>query len=295
MKIAIFADLHGRILLCFKLVERLQRERNISVDLMLQCGDVGIFPNLQTLDKATIKHAKVDPTELGFHRYFVEPQPEVTALLEKLTGDMVCVRGNHEDHDFLNQLEIQTQAPRFSVDCYQRIFVCKTGELQVFPLDAMTNQKENLNIVGIGRVGLPSHKNSGDNQKYIQPYERTALAQLTKHPIINQEGVDILITHDSPLDFVMPGWGMQDIRDFLMYHQPSYHFFGHTGTPYHLQLFDNKVTQSCKIAELSWEKNGLLPKGCMVLINWQNRFEHQIEVIDDDWLKEYTRTDWKYV
>ena len=94
---------------------------------------------------------------------------------------------------------------------------------------------------------------------------------------------------------LLKGCNVKGICDFLMVHQPSYHFFGHTGTPYHLQLFDNQVTQSCKIAELSWETNGLLPEGCIVLINWHNRFEHQIEMINDDWLKEYTRTGWEYV
>jgi Icc-related predicted phosphoesterase len=290
MKIAVFSDLHGRIFLCLKLVDRLQRERNIQIDLILQCGDMGIFPNPQTLDKATLKHAKRDPTELGFCHYFVKPQPQVATLLEKLTCDMVCVRGNHEDHDFLNQLEAQTQAPRFAVDCYQRIFISKTGKLQTFQFgDAQ------INIVGIGRIGLPAHKNPNENQKYIQPYEKATLEQLKKHPNVNQEGVDILITHDSPLNFVTTGFGMSEIHDFLMSHQPIYHFFGHTGTPYDLQLFDNKVTQSCKIAELTWEKSGLLPEGGMVLINWQNRFDNQIEVINDEWLKEYTRAGWKYL
>ena len=310
MNIAVFADLHGRILLCLKLVERLQRERNLQIDLILQCGDMGIFPNRQTLDKATLKHAKRDPTELGFHRYFVNPQSQVVTLLAKLTCNMLCVRGNHEDHLFLNQLETQAQTSRYSVDCYQRLFMCKTGELQTFPCNvepippndapndsppSQTSSNENINIVGIGRIGLPAQKNPSDKQIYLQPYEQTALQKLSQHPIVKHEGIDILITHDSPLNFLTKGLGMSEINAFLMEHQPSYHFFGHTGTPYHLQLFDNNVTQSCKIAELPWKPNGLLPEGCLVLINWQNRFEHQIEVINDDWLKEYTRATWEYV
>lgn len=290
MKILVFADLHGRILLCLKLAERLQRERNIQVDLILQCGDVGIFPNIQQLDKATIKHAKRDSTELGFSHYFLKRHPQATVLLEKLACDLVCVRGNHEDHEFLNQLEAQTQLPRFAVDCYQRIFICKTGKLQTFEIN-----KTRLNLVGIGRIGLPAHKKISTNQTYIQWYEKTLLEKLKQHPQVKQEGIDILITHDSPLDFVTPDFGMPEIHDFLMHHQPIYHFFGHTGTPFQLQLFDNNVTQSCKIAELTWGKNSLLPEGCMVLIDWKNRFDNQIQVITDEWLKEYTREDWKYL
>ncbi len=290
MKIAVFSDLHGRIFLALKLVERLQRERNIKIDLILQCGDVGIFPNLDQLDKATLKHAKHDPTELGFHRYFIKPQQGLKALFNKLAADLVCVRGNHEDHEFLNQLEAQTGRPRFAVDCYQRIFICKTGKLQTFQID-----DAHINIVGIGRIGLAAHKKISTNQKYIQLYEKAALETLKKHSKVKQEGIDILITHDSPLDFVDKGFGMSEIRDFLMSHQPIYHFFGHTGTPYHLQLFDNNITQSCKIAELTWGKDGLLPYGCMVLIDWQNTFDNQIEVIEDNWLKEYTQESWEYL
>lgn len=68
MRIALFADLHGRILLCFKLVARYQRETGKSIDLILQCGDMGVFPNLGRLDKATIKYASYDRTELGFYK-----------------------------------------------------------------------------------------------------------------------------------------------------------------------------------------------------------------------------------
>jgi len=290
MKIAVFADLHGRIFLCLKLVERLQRERNIKIDLILQCGDVGIFPNLHKLDKATLQHARRDPTELGFYRYFIKPQHQLKRLFKKLACDLVCVRGNHEDHEFLNQLEAQSQAPRFAVDCYQRIFICKTGELQTFQVgDAC------INIVGIGRIGLPAHKNPSENQKYIQAYEKVALEKLKKNSKVSQEGVDILITHDSPRDFEEKGFGMPEINDFLMLHKPLFHFYGHTNTAFHLQYFDNNVTQTCKIAELTWGKCTVLPEGCLVLIDWLNMFDNKIEVINDDWLKEYTRYGWEYL
>lgn len=72
MKIALFADLHGRILLAFKLIERLQKERNIKIDLVLQCGDLGVFPTISNLDKATLRHAKRDTSELGFYHHFTK-------------------------------------------------------------------------------------------------------------------------------------------------------------------------------------------------------------------------------
>ena len=66
MNIAVFADVHGRILLAFKLCARWQRETGRRVDLILQAGDLGAFPDLARLDRATLKHAGDGPTELGF-------------------------------------------------------------------------------------------------------------------------------------------------------------------------------------------------------------------------------------
>lgn len=66
MRIAIFADIHGKILLPFKLVDLYQKQTGQKIDLILQCGDMGAFPNVETMDKATVRHAKHDRDELGF-------------------------------------------------------------------------------------------------------------------------------------------------------------------------------------------------------------------------------------
>ena len=116
MQIALFADLHGRILLAFKLIERLQRERNIKIDFILQCGDLGIFPHLSKLDKATLRHAKREPSELGFFHHFTKKNKKVEALLEKVEATMFAVRGNHEDHEYLNQLEEKSDESSFEID-----------------------------------------------------------------------------------------------------------------------------------------------------------------------------------
>ena len=43
MRIAIFSDVHGRILLAFKLVLRYQIETGNKINYILQCGDAGIL------------------------------------------------------------------------------------------------------------------------------------------------------------------------------------------------------------------------------------------------------------
>jgi Icc-related predicted phosphoesterase len=284
MKIALFADLHGRILLAFKLIERLQRERNIQVDLILQCGDLGIFPNPHQLDKATQRHAARDTSELGFSTYFLKPNQQTDRVLANVGCKMIGVRGNHEDHLFLNELEKKSTQSIFSVDAYERVFICKSGHLQTFQLG-----EESFNFVGIGRIG--NYKlNQSKDEKYIQTYEKEQIQHLGK-----KVEVDILISHDSALHFMTNGFGMSEIRKFLNDYKPFYHFFGHTGHPFTLQKDENNFTESCKIKELEFESSGALPEGAFVLLDWKNQLEHQLEVIEDAWIKEYTKQNWEYL
>ena len=61
----VFGDLHGRILPAFRLATVWAREHATPVAGILQVGDLGYFPDISRLDKATLRHAKDDPTELG--------------------------------------------------------------------------------------------------------------------------------------------------------------------------------------------------------------------------------------
>ncbi len=267
MQIVIFSDLHGKLLLAFNLVKKLQEERGIKVDYILQCGDAGIFPDLSKLDRATLKHSNSDISELGFNKYFFKYDTEIKKLFDSVNCPMICVRGNHEDHDFLDDLEKNYSESYFPVDFYKRIFVIKTGE--VFSL---SNDKESINILGIGRIGSPDKKKS---QRYLQEYERNKVNQLSLN-----EHIDLLITHDSALDFVTHGFGMPEIRDVLKKHEPLYHFFGHTGSPCIIKPDENGFTTSVKVAEIRVMEHNKLPEGSMLLLTWINYEQNRIEVLD---------------
>ena len=127
MNIAVFADIHGRILLCFKLCERWERETGEHISFILQAGDLGVYPHLSHLDRATIKHTRNDPSELGFANDFATYQADVAATLSQTSFPMIFVRGNHEDHEWLDEREQQIDEPLFPVDAYNRIFCLKTG------------------------------------------------------------------------------------------------------------------------------------------------------------------------
>src|SRR5215469_263157 len=104
MNIAVFADVHGRLLLAFKLCARWQHETGEKIDLILQAGDLGAFPEMSRLDRATIKYAERDATELGFMQHFLHHDPQVARILDQTCCPMIFVRGNHEDHIWLDKL-----------------------------------------------------------------------------------------------------------------------------------------------------------------------------------------------
>jgi len=284
MNIAIFADIHGRILLAFKLCERWERETGEHISFILQAGDLGIFPELSRLDRATIKYTRNDPSELGFLHDFATYHAEVAAALSTTSFPMIFVRGNHEDHEWLDEHEQRADTPVFSIDAYNRIFCLKTG----VPFDLVSGD-ETLTVLGIGRIGA-SIGDKSHKPKYIQPFEQDRLYNLDKFKL------DVLLTHDTALNFVTKGYGIEEIRLILDAYQPPYHFHGHTEEPYTHRLDANGVTESYKLADLHFGvKNSsfFLESGAMGILRWKNHNEHSFEVVEAPWLKDFTSKSWR--
>lgn len=290
MNIAVFADLHGRVLLAFKLCTRWQRETGEHIDLILQAGDLGAYPERSRLDRATIKYAERDSTELGFMEHFVEADPQVAAVLAETNCPMVFVRGNHEDHFWLDELEQQSQEAIFPVDVYQRVYNLRTGMLWTFQ-----RHDESITVFGIGRIGPSAEEEFHEQGKYIQPYESARVYQELPAP------VDVLLTHHSRHDFVIlergvkikASTGMKEIEHILDKELPTYHFYGHYGGPPQVRPDTNGVTLTVKLADLHWERGGsVLEAGSMGLLRWHSHDEHSFEVLEHPWLKEYSAHNW---
>lgn len=279
MKIALFSDIHGKILLPFKLVDLYQKETGRKIDFILQCGDLGAYPNIENLDKATIKHAQYDRDELGFHDDFTKENSEIKAFLDELNINMICVRGNHEDHDFLDSLEKENpQNSLFPIDIYERVFVCKSGLEQ-----KLETEDEVLHFVGIGRIG---DRKGRTEKRFIQDYERKEIRKLLK----TKDTFDILITHDK--DDSQSGYGMAEIREVLDNVIFQYHFYGHTGEPFKEETDSNGITQSIKVRELEFNESGILEKGCMIILTKENG-ELSIEIVNENFTNKMTKFNWK--
>lgn len=279
MKIALFSDIHGKILLPFKLVDLYQKETGSKIDFILQCGDLGAYPIIENLDKATIKHAQYDRDELGFHDDFTKENPEIQSFLNELNINMICVRGNHEDHDFLDRLEKENPDESiFPIDIYERVFVCKSGLEQT-----LETEDEVLHFVGIGRIG---DRKGRSEKRFIQDYERFEIKKLLK----TNNTFDVLITHDK--DDSQSGYGMTEIREVLDNVIFQYHFYGHTGEPFREETDVNGITQSIKVRELEFNENGMLEKGCMIILTKENG-ELSVEIVDENFTNKMTKFNWK--
>lgn len=280
MKVAIFSDIHGKILLPFKLVDLYQKETGKKIDFILQCGDIGAYPNTENLDKATIKHAQYDRDELGFHDEFTKINQSIKSFLDELNIHMICIRGNHEDHDFLDDLESKNaQNTIFPIDIYKKVMVCKSGLKQ-----ELKAENEVLAFVGIGRIG---DRKGRAEKRFIQDYEKKEIKKLLK----TKDIFDVLITHDKD-DSSQRGYGMSEIREVLDNVIFHYHFYGHTGEPFKQELDFNGITQSIKIKELEFNKSGVLEKGCMVILEKENN-KISIEIVEERLTNKLTKYNWK--
>jgi len=292
MNIAIFADVHGKLLLAFKLCARWQKETGKRIDLILQAGDLGAFPDETRMDHATRKYIERDPTEAGFLQHFTHHDPAVAAVLAETDCPLVFVRGNHEDHAWLDELEQQhPEGAIFPVDPYQRVYNLKTGIPWTFK-----KGKQQITVLGIGRISPASVEADPQQGKYIQPYESERVYQLPDMPI------DVLLTHHSRRNFVVlergikikASTGMREIEHILDHDRPAYHFFGHYGGPAQVCFDFNRVTLSVEVVSLKKKHGGtVLDAGSMGLLHWGTSEQPTFEVLKAPWLKEYTAHTWE--
>lgn len=297
--VAIFGDLHGHLRLMWKLCSWWQKQHGIKLDLILQCGDFGYFPNVATLDKATKRYAERDPEELGFANYFMPPEPllgEDPAIRTVLCGDphdiatvtapLYWCHGNHED---FGELEKVAGGENFqAVDIYGRCLAMQQGSV--------------LGHAGM-RIGAIGGGPEGEQQGEAHEMRRahTDAARWNKFSklvcanacdkLLEQMPIDILITHCGPrletggeMEFAS-----QQLCDLIQLAQPAYHFFSHHRTPVPPGMLG--TTRYFWLENVSFERlaRGMYPfgrvnPGCMGILRWQDANVHEFTVVDEQWL-----------
>jgi hypothetical protein len=278
----VFGDLHGRILPAFRLAMAWGRDHGVPVAGLLQVGDLGYFPDPGKMDRATVRHAQKDPLELGT-RLVAEPSPEADAVFEgpeAPPGVLWFTAGNHEDFDALQRWErgAGPRADSFPVDAYVRLRCVRDGHVETLPGSLRVGA-----LWGIDAVA-PRARRRLPEAAYLRPRSATRLAY-TPH--------DVLLTHDSPRDAVLPDSGSEEISSVIRTARPAFAFFGHYGGTSGPVEGDFGATQVFHLGDLRLQHNGgCAEEGSVGALTWEQG-KGVFAYLDARWLRGFTRHNWQ--
>lgn len=297
----VFGDLHGRILPAFRFASYWARRTGRAVSGLLQVGDLGYFPDPSRMDKATLRHAKDDPLELGSLDVATR-----TELADRVfdaadsTFDLWFTAGNHEDFEELERFARASGKHQsdFAVDAYCRVRGIKDGEVHTLPASSRNCPAGEARDAGRTGCGLKAAAvwgvdGGGPNARQNLPprgyIRERAVDRLTT------EAFDVLLMHDAPEGAKRDGYGSGLLLALIALAQPRFAFFGHyrgdgarvekdygRTEVYHLAGFELRTRdghpESGSVGVLEWDGEG-------------GAFEY---VADDD-LTPFTRHNWKWV
>ncbi len=276
----VFGDLHGRVLPAFRLASCWAKDHATPVAGILQVGDLGYFPDPARMDKATVRHAKDDPLELG-----VLDVVTLTKAASAAFDDPHCptglwfTAGNHEDFDELERLASWSREADFAVDYYCMVRCVKNGRV--------------TQLAGGLRVGAVWGVDGvGDNRRTNLPWRGYIQERAIDHLLA--EPFDVLLCHDAPLDAKRVGYGSELLANLIRLARPGFVFFGHykgdgarvgkdygRAEVYHMAGFELR------------ERDGTPEPGSVGVLTWADgagRFEY----LERDWLKTFSRHNWKW-
>jgi hypothetical protein len=277
----VFGDLHGRVLPAFRLATAWAREHQCPIAGLLQVGDLGFYPDLTRLDKATLRHAKDDPTELG-----VQDVIQRTEIAEAVFAYPECppglwfTAGNHEDYDALAQYGGSTgRQPDFEVDAYSKLRCFKNGHVVEFEPNLTVGA-----LWGVDGEG-PNRRTNLPTDAYISGRRANELLARTFR---------VLLTHDAPKHTQRPEYGSEIVSDLISLARPSFAFFGHyKGAGQRVDgIFGSTQVYHMAGMELHGP-GGSADPGSVGVLSWDGT-AGQFEYVDLEWLKTFTRHNWKW-
>jgi hypothetical protein len=280
----IFGDVHGRILPAFRLAMRWEREHDVRLDGMLQVGDLGYFPDIVRLDKATARQAADDPMELGTC-LVVQPNREADEVFHGEGGPpptLWFTAGNHEDFTALAERERGggRREASFAVDAYGFVRCLRDGRVETLP--------------GSLRVGaLRGIDDKAPNARRKTP-ERGRIRESSITSLAGS-ALDVLITHDGPRDAVLVGSGSEGLRTLIELARPAFGFFGHYGRRFGRVEATTGETQVYHLAGFEMRRGGACAEeGSVGLLTWEDGVG-AFEYLDGSWLQAFTRHNWRHL
>jgi hypothetical protein len=298
----VFGDLHGKILPAFRLAACWARDHGRAVAGLLQVGDMGYFPDPARIDRATLRHAEKDPLELGTFDV-IEPNELADRVFADPHGSpgLWFTAGNHEDFEALDQLTRGSgRQPDFVVDAYCRIRGIKDGQVVGLPRPADSSGEflapepaPDEDSAGGLRVGaIWGVDGGGPNARQNLP-ERGYIREKSVNQLLHRE-FDVLLSHDAPADARWTGYGSEFLRCLVELARPAFAFFGHYSGNGARSATDFGPTQVYHMAGLELRgRDGCPSPGSVGVLEWADG-TGTFEYIPDDWLKTFTRHNWKW-
>jgi len=281
--IAVMGDLHGHFSLVYRILKRWEIENQRCIDVILQVGDMGIYPDPSKADKATRRFAQKDHDELSFIKYF-EGSDEAEDILGpdskkefEISANMYFIKGNHEDFDFLSSYEDDT-APG-PVDYYGKMLYMASGNVYEIEVGRIM-----LRVGSLGGIACNGKYGPDSRHKWYSNRE-------VKRLLASGDKVDILLTHDAPYNTILQDSGSKDILEFIGLYVPTFHFCGH----YHVegsQLDIEGDTMSYILNEVNFKTSKRLNPGCIGILEW-NPDNPTFRILDERWMEEFTRYNWR--
>jgi hypothetical protein len=279
----VFGDLHGRILPAFRFASFWTRVSGRSVTGLLQVGDMGYFPDISRMDKATLRHAKDDPLELGSLDVATR-----TDIADRVFDDdphcppgLWFTAGNHEDFDELERFA-RASGPQadFAVDAYCRVHGIKDGA--VHPFDCGLRSAAVWGVDG----GGPNARQNLPPRGYI---DERAVDRLTT------QAFDVLLMHDAPEGAKRVGCGSALLLALIELAQPRFAFFGHYRGDGERIEKDFGRTEVYHLAGFELRtRDGHPESGSVGVLEWDGT-DGTFELLPDDELKLFTRHNWKWI
>lgn len=107
MLIGFVGDVHGRVFHMLAALATWQRQIGRQFDLIIQVGDMGVYPDTERMDGVTRSYMSLDPSEGDFAR-LLRPDSATAAHLAALRQEFISpvhfVHGNHDDVAWLRSL-----------------------------------------------------------------------------------------------------------------------------------------------------------------------------------------------
>jgi hypothetical protein len=281
MRFAVVGDVHGHLALMYAILAR-SRQDGGELDLILQVGDLGAFPDPARLDGPTRKRAARDAEELGFAA-FSSARPPATPLDPR--PPLVFIPGNHEDFGFL--AECAHRAPHaavYPVAADGRILALRSGEVWSFAAGGVV-----LRVAGVSGVDNRRHKQSRHPLYHLNEDDALRLSTL------GTGAFDLLLSHDCPegtfASYRDTPAGSPSLRLVIAEVQPQLAFFGHYGKTGEWSLGPTRVLA---LPGCGYTLDGSrLVRGAIALVRWDGEV-FAAERLEPDWLIAATRSTWRH-